>query len=127
MVTMILMQLRLMPRPGPRRAGRCTAGMPQARSNAAATLYLLSTLEGVREELLQAGAVPALVKLLEEGNDQGKKDAANCLLSICLHKDNRKDVAEVRRGGSVFWLGGSGCLCPGLGPVRLFRPLVVPV
>jgi len=79
------------------------AGMPQARANAAAAMYLLSTLEGVREEIPQAGAVPALVSLLEEGSDGGKKDA-DCLLSICLHKDNRREVAEVsQEGGTVLY------------------------
>lgn len=74
----------------------------QAKSSAAATLCCVSTLEGAREAIMGAGALAGLVSLVRGGDDVGKRDAANCLLSLCISRAMRLPIAQVRYSAVCF-------------------------
>lgn len=42
-----------------------------------------------------AGALPGLVSLVRQGDAAGKRDAANCLLSLCISRTMRLPIAQV--------------------------------
>ncbi|CAH2059456.1 unnamed protein product [Thlaspi arvense] len=60
----------------------------KARENAAATVYVLSRVDGGYKRMIPEGCFESLASLLRNGTTRGKKDAANALYSIWLHPDN---------------------------------------
>lgn len=59
------------------------------RSNAAAALLVLSTLDSNKHIIGKAGAIKPLIDLVEEGHPLAMKDAAAAILSLCTVVENR--------------------------------------
>ncbi|XP_004237643.2 U-box domain-containing protein 9-like [Solanum lycopersicum] len=66
-----------------------TFGTIETRSNSAAALCTLSSLESNKCIIMKAGALEPLVKLLDEGPLLAMKDAAAAIYSLILVKENR--------------------------------------
>ncbi|KAL5568815.1 hypothetical protein UlMin_025390 [Ulmus minor] len=65
----------------------------EARENAAAAIYSLSMLDECKVAIgARPRAVPALVRLLKEGNPAGKKDAATALFNLAVYSANKVSV-----------------------------------
>ncbi|XP_078444037.1 U-box domain-containing protein 18-like [Wolffia australiana] len=66
---------------------------PDARQNAAATLFYLASVEHYRAEIGETpAAIPALVELLSTGTDRGKKNAAVALIRLLYFPGNHGKV-----------------------------------
>nr|XP_024376671.1 U-box domain-containing protein 13-like [Physcomitrium patens] len=70
----------------------------EARANAAAALFSLSTKTTTNKALIGSStdAIPALVKLLTEGTTRGKKDAASAIFDLAICHENK--AIAVRAG-----------------------------
>ncbi|XP_022990647.1 U-box domain-containing protein 1-like [Cucurbita maxima] len=61
-----------------------------ARENAAATIFSLTMVDEFKISIgASPKAIPALVRLLKEGNSAGKRDAATALCNLALYKANK--------------------------------------
>lgn len=65
----------------------------EARENAAATIFSLTMVDEFKITI-GAGpkAIPALVRLLKEGNSDGKRDAATALCNLALYNANKASI-----------------------------------
>ncbi|CAA2967514.1 U-box domain-containing 9-like [Olea europaea subsp. europaea] len=61
----------------------------ETRSNAAAALLVLSTLDSNKHIIGKSGAIKPLIDLIEEGHPLTVKDAAAAILSLCTVVENR--------------------------------------
>ncbi|KAA0055024.1 U-box domain-containing protein 13-like [Cucumis melo var. makuwa] len=62
----------------------------EARENAAATIYSLTMVDEFKITIgASPKAIPALVRLLKEGNSAGKRDAATALCNLALYNANK--------------------------------------
>jgi vesicle coat complex subunit len=61
----------------------------EARENSAATLFSLSIVDENKVTIGASGAIPALVQLLSNGSQRGKKDAATALFNLCIYQGNK--------------------------------------
>ena len=62
----------------------------EARENAAATLFSLTMVDEFKITIgASPKAIPALVRLLKEGNPVGKRDAATALCNLALYSANK--------------------------------------
>lgn len=73
-------------------------GECEARENAAAALFSLSTKSPAHKAAIgsSTNAIPALVKLLIDGSIRGKKDAASAIYDLAIWHDNK--AVAVRAG-----------------------------
>lgn len=73
-------------------------GDSEARENAAAALFSLSTKSTTHKALIGSStdAIPALVKLLIDGTTRGKKDAAGAIFDLSICHENK--ATAVRAG-----------------------------
>jgi hypothetical protein len=73
-------------------------GDSEARENAAAALFSLSTKSTAHKALIGSStdAIPALVKLLIDGTTRGKKDAAGAIFDLSICHENK--ATAVRAG-----------------------------
>uniref|UniRef100_A0A2C9VCA8 RING-type E3 ubiquitin transferase n=1 Tax=Manihot esculenta TaxID=3983 RepID=A0A2C9VCA8_MANES len=65
------------------------SGTMETRSNAAAALFSLSTLDSNKILIGKSGALKALIDLLEEGHLLVMKDAASAIFNLCIVPDNK--------------------------------------
>lgn len=75
-------------------------GDAEARENAAAALFSLSTKNSPHKAVIGSStdAIPALVKLLIDGTTRGKRDAASAIFDLAICHDNK---ALAVRAGAV--------------------------
>lgn len=64
-------------------------GSMEARENAAATFFSLSTVKENKVAIGASGAIEELVTLFCEGSQRGKVDAGKALFHLCLYKGNQ--------------------------------------
>ncbi|KAJ4830041.1 hypothetical protein Tsubulata_027703 [Turnera subulata] len=65
----------------------------EARQHAAATLFYLASIEDYRKLIGESGeAVAALLALVKEGNDRGKKNALVAIYGLLMHPGNHGKV-----------------------------------
>ncbi|EOA28909.1 hypothetical protein CARUB_v10025155mg [Capsella rubella] len=83
-----------------------TSGLTlEARGNAAATLYCLSTVHGYKKRIANAdGCIESLALLSQSGKPRGRKDAINALSAIWRDPDNYSQMVNL---GGVFALVGA--------------------
>ncbi|XP_073143730.1 U-box domain-containing protein 17-like [Henckelia pumila] len=61
---------------------------PEARENAAATLFSLSTVHEIKKQIAEEqGAIEALAGLLRNGTPRGQKDAVTALYNLSTHTE----------------------------------------
>ena len=66
---------------------------PEARQNAAAAFFYLSSVEDYRKQIGEStDAIPALVDLLKNGTVRGKRNAAVAIVRLLLHPPNYTKV-----------------------------------
>ncbi|KAL7109525.1 hypothetical protein ACP275_06G180800 [Erythranthe tilingii] len=68
----------------------------KTRSNAAAAISSLSTLDSNKHSISKSGAITALIELIEEGHPFALRDASLAILNLCTVLENREIV--VREG-----------------------------
>ncbi|KAL8051876.1 hypothetical protein ABFX02_06G177100 [Erythranthe guttata] len=68
----------------------------KTRSNAAAAISSLSTLDSNKHSISKSGAIRALIELIEEGHPFALRDACFAILNLCTVFENREIV--VREG-----------------------------
>ncbi|KAG5232752.1 U-box domain-containing protein [Salix suchowensis] len=71
-------------------------GTTETRSNAAAALFSLSTLDSNKLIIGKSGALRPLIDLLKEGHPLAMKDAASAIFNLCLVLENK--CRAVREG-----------------------------
>ncbi|KAG7573571.1 Armadillo [Arabidopsis suecica] len=77
----------------------------EARGNAAATLYSLSTVHEYKKRIANVdGCIKSLASLSRNGKPRGKKDALNALYGIWSHPDN---CSQVINSGGVSAIVGA--------------------
>ncbi|CAI9090950.1 OLC1v1025848C1 [Oldenlandia corymbosa var. corymbosa] len=64
-------------------------GTVATRSNAAAALFSLASLDSNKQKIGELGALKPLIELVEEGHPQAMKDAATAIFSLCLTRENK--------------------------------------
>lgn len=65
----------------------------EARENAAATIFSLTMVDEFKVTIgASPKAIPALVRLLKEGNSAGKRDAATALCNLGLYNANKASI-----------------------------------
>jgi len=74
------------------------------REFAAALLASLSRSRDIQVEIVSAGGIPALIRLLDEGSPDAKAQAAEALLQLATHEPVRCRL--MARGGAVGALAG---------------------
>ncbi|ESW15939.1 hypothetical protein PHAVU_007G115800 [Phaseolus vulgaris] len=74
------------------------SGTVQTRSNAAAAVFSMSSLDSNKHIIGKSGAIKYLVDLLEEGDPLAMKDAASALFKLCFAREN---IAKTVREGAV--------------------------
>eukprot|EP00271_Cylindrocystis_brebissonii_P017197 TRINITY_DN4363_c0_g3_i1.p1 TRINITY_DN4363_c0_g3~~TRINITY_DN4363_c0_g3_i1.p1 ORF type:complete len:436 (+),score=76.60 TRINITY_DN4363_c0_g3_i1:64-1371(+) len=79
-------------------------GNDAAKSNAAAAIFVLADTPNHKMALCQAGTIPPLLSLLQNGADlRGRKDAALALYQLSVHQPCAKDIAQ--EGGVPALIG----------------------
>ena len=64
------------------------------RERAAATITNLGAIPEYQSVLAAEGAIPPLVKLLEEGTQRGREEAAVALSNLAILRQNQPVIAE---------------------------------